>query len=91
MVTTRNLLAFGLLAITSEPPRDILYGGVDEKHFYKFCIKFCLHINNYKHGDGAKLEVISDTCNVETPCILCSKPDRKWNRIKTKILGCSSV
>jgi hypothetical protein len=25
------------------------------KRIYKFCTKECLQVNNYKHGDGAKL------------------------------------
>jgi hypothetical protein len=29
----------------------------DYKYTLKFLIKFCLHIKNYKHGDGAKLGV----------------------------------
>jgi len=24
-------------------------------HTYKFCMKYCLQVNNYKYGDGANL------------------------------------
>jgi hypothetical protein len=28
---------------------------IDHKHTYKFCVKKCLHVNNYIHsGDGVK-------------------------------------
>lgn len=42
------------------------YGTViDHKHTYKYCRKH-IYVNNYKGGDGAKLEVISDKFNLES-------------------------
>jgi len=26
-----------------------------QKHTYKFCMKFCLRVDNYKRGDGTNL------------------------------------
>jgi hypothetical protein len=38
------------------------------KHAYNCCMKCCLLVNNYKHGDGASFEVISDKCNFFNVC-----------------------
>jgi hypothetical protein len=31
---------------------------IDYNHTYKFCMKYCLRVNNYKHGYDANLEVV---------------------------------
>jgi hypothetical protein len=35
---------------------EILYED-SHKHTHKFNMKHCLHLNNYKHSDGAKFEI----------------------------------
>jgi hypothetical protein len=42
------------------------------KHTYKFCMKYCLEVRNYKHGDGANLLVMSDKFNIDKICISVS-------------------
>jgi len=37
---------------------------IDHKHFCKFCSKYCLHVNNYKHGSSEKFELMSAKSNV---------------------------
>jgi hypothetical protein len=41
----------------AQQPRkpQILCMEIDHKHVYKFCVKYCLHVNNYKHDNSAKL------------------------------------
>jgi len=28
---------------------------IDYKRTYRRCMKYCLHVDNYKHGNGAKI------------------------------------
>jgi hypothetical protein len=41
---------------------------IDHKQTYKCCMKCCLHVNNYKHGDAANFKVISDKFNNAGTC-----------------------
>jgi len=50
-----QFLVFGFTAITNEA-RHVKFGmEIDHTHTYKLCMKYCLQINNYKRGNGAKL------------------------------------
>jgi hypothetical protein len=42
------------------------------KHMYKFCMKYCVHVNSYKHGDRQKFVAVSNKCNVMEVCTLPS-------------------
>jgi hypothetical protein len=37
--------------------------GDNHRHTYKFCMKYSSCVNNYKQGNGAKLETLSGICN----------------------------
>jgi hypothetical protein len=42
---------------------------VKHKHVYKFDMKYCLRGDNYKHGDDAKCEAMSNRFNADKICI----------------------
>jgi hypothetical protein len=50
--------------------------GDNHRHTYKFCMKYSLHVSDYKQGNGAKLETASDKCNAVR---ICTKLDTIMN------------
>jgi hypothetical protein len=45
------------------------YTKIEGKHAYKFCMKIFIRVNDYKHGDCAKLCVTSGKYNVTGVCV----------------------
>jgi len=60
-------VAFSFVAVTNEPLELGMQHLVWRHHYHnhKFYIKYYLQVNNYKHGDGAKLELVSDKFNLD--------------------------
>jgi hypothetical protein len=44
-------------------------------------MKHCLHVNNYKHGDGAKFSVYIYMCDIFNVDGLCNRANRALKSI----------